>query len=324
MNPRFKIGMRTIKTALAVGICLEVFSLLNIGSSINGVQAAFAATICMKSSLQQTLKTGLDRTMGTIIGAFFGILFLMLESYIPHALFALVATAGVVAVIYLCNVFRLRLSVTISVVVYVSILVTQRTVTPLEYGAERLGETVFGIFIAFVINKFVDPKYIKAKIKAPKEESVSQPLLRGFAAGDIGRVMQVWLGTNIGAHSFVDEAYWHERYDEARETIKSSSTLVFDSHGIIFGFITVTSDARIYGIHVLNMTQNNGVGTRLLEACQQKHHCLSVSVFRENERAVKFFLNRGFTLSKETVNSATGLTEYTLEWSLKSGDSCSA
>ena len=58
MNPRFKIGMRNVKTAVAVGICLLFFQLLHIGSDINGVQAAVAATICMKSSLQNTEKQG--------------------------------------------------------------------------------------------------------------------------------------------------------------------------------------------------------------------------------------------------------------------------
>ncbi len=321
MNPRFKIGMRTIKTALAVGVCLELFFLLNIGENINGVQAALAATICMKSSLQQTLKTGLDRTLGTIIGAFFGILFLMLQSLIPRELFVLIATAGVVVVIYLCNIFKLQMSVTISVVVYVSILVTQHTVTPLEYGAARLGETVFGIFVAFVINKFFDPKYIKAKIKAPRGEVIEHKL-RGFAQGDTGRLMHIWLGANIRAHGFIGESYWHERYDSAREIIKAAATLVYDSNDGVLGFISVINDRDIYGVYVLEAFQGGGIGTSLIAACQDKYACLSVNVYKENERAVKFFLNRGFTITKEAKNETSGRSEYTMEWSTKSKASC--
>jgi putative acetyltransferase len=321
MNPRFKIGMRTIKTALAVGICLELFYLLNIGENINGVQAALAATICMKSSLQQTLKTGLDRTIGTIIGAVLGILFLMLQSLIQPELFVLVATAGVVVVIYLCNIFKLQMSVTISVVVYVSILVTQHTVTPLEYGVARLGETVFGIFVAFVINKFFDPKYIKAKIKAPHKEVIEHNL-RGFTEGDTGKLMHIWLGVNISAQSFIGESYWHERYDSARETIKAAQTLVYDSNDGVLGFISVLDDRDIYGVYVKKEFQGGGIGTSLIAACQDKYPCLSVNVYKENERAVKFFLNRGFTITKESKKE-NGRSEYTMEWSTKSKAACS-
>jgi ribosomal protein S18 acetylase RimI-like enzyme len=321
MNPRFKIGMRTIKTALAVGICLEVFYLLNIGSNINGVQAAFAATICMKSSLQQSLKTGFDRTMGTIIGAALGILFLMIEAYIPHELFILVATAGVVVVIYLCNVFRLQLSVTISVVVYVSILITQRTVTPLVYGVERLGETMFGIFVAFVINKFLDPRYFRRKQKALKSQALSESFIRGYNKKDIGRIMQIWLGTNTRAHGTVAEIYWHEQYDAARKAIRAAATLVYDSGGVA-GFISVVNDTEIYAINVDRASQGSGIGTQLLEEFQNRFPCLTVRVFKENERAVKFFLNRGFTFAKETVNESASRPECTLEWSRKSKGAC--
>jgi ribosomal protein S18 acetylase RimI-like enzyme len=314
--------MRIIKTALAVGICLEVFYLLNIGDNINGLQAAFAATICMKSSLQQTLKTGLDRAMGTLIGAALGILFLMIESFIPHELFIVVATAGVVVVIYLCNVFKLQLSVTISVTVYVSILIAQRDVSPAIYGLERLGETVFGIFIAYLVNRFFDPKHVIKKLKRIKADELSDSYVRSYNKKDLGRVMQIWLNTNVQAHSFAGETYWHEQYDTARKTIKTASTLVYDPGEGALGFISVINDYDIYAINVAEAAQGGGIGTQLLSDFQNKLPCLCAVVYKENEHAVKFFLNSGFTISKETQSEHTSRPEYTLEWSLKSKRSC--
>jgi putative acetyltransferase len=310
--------MRTIKTALAVGICLEVFSLLNIGSNINGVQASLAATICMKSSLHQTLKTGLDRARGTFIGAVFGIVFLLLENAVPRELFAVIATAGVVAVIYLCNIFGLQASVSISVVVYVVILATERTISPVVYGAARLGETVFGIFVAYTVNRFIGVNYVKKQLKPRGEQGDTEPFVRRFENRDLGRVMQAWLSGNIRAHGSIDEMYWHEQYDSARETIKTASTLVFDFHGDALGFISVINDTEIYGIYVSEAFQGGGIGTQLLRACQNAYPCLTLRVYKENERAVKFFLNRGFSISKESTNEKTGRPEYTLGWSTKS------
>ena len=325
MHPRFKIGMRIIKTALAAGICLETFYLLNLGSNINGVYAAVAATICMKTSLQQTVRTGIDRTVGTVIGSVIGTLFLFLTRFVPASYFALIATAGVVVVIYLCNIFKLQFSVTISVVVYLVILVVPRDIPPLFYGVARLGETLFGIFIAFVVNKFVDLRYVRAKLaKKTDKQDPPEAFIHSRAENDMGRIMQIWLQVNISAHKSIDEDYWHEQYDDARETIKSSSTFVFKSDGDISGFVSITSENHIFSLCVSEQSQQTGIGTQLLDTLKEQVPCLSVSVYEGNERAMQFFLNRGFTILTETRSDRAACRVITLAWSIKSGNLCPA
>lgn len=325
MHPRFKIGMRIIKTALAAGICLQTFYLLNLGSNINGVYAAVAATICMKTSLQQTVKTGIDRTVGTVIGSVIGTLFLFLTRFVPVSFFALIATAGVVVVIYLCNIFKLQFSVTISVVVYLVILVVPRDIPPLFYGVARLAETLFGIFIAFIVNKFFDPRYVRSKLaRTTDKQEIPDTFIRSRTEKDMGRIMQIWLKSNIQAHKSIGEDYWHEQYDDARETIKSASTLVYESDGGICGFASIMSENQIFSLCVSEQSQQTGIGTKLLDTLKEQYPCLSVSVYEGNERAMQFFLNRGFTILSETRKERAACRVFTLAWSIKNGDLCPA
>lgn len=326
MKPRYKIGMRNIKTAVAVGICLVTFLLIGLGSDhigldkeINGIQAALAATICMKSSLQNTLRTGVDRTIGTVIGSVMGVLFLLVSSSIPAAVFVLMITAGVVIIIYLCNVLKLQASVPISIVVYLIILIGQKNISPFAYGFVRLAETVFGIFVAYIINRFLNAgwpgrlRYRKSGRPAIPSDSDA---IRMFTGDDVSAVMHIWLRTNIAAHGFIDDDIWHRRYESVRNALASSETAVYDD-GQVRGFISVTDDTTIAAVSVAPDSQNSGIGTKLLEHVKKSRSCLNIRVYKHNEAAVKFLLNRGFAISEELKSSSDNNTEYLMEWSAK-------
>lgn len=70
-----KIGMRNIKTALSVFLCVVIFQIFNMGSPF---YAAIAAIISMQSSVIDTFKTGKNRVLGTFLGAFTGLVFALL------------------------------------------------------------------------------------------------------------------------------------------------------------------------------------------------------------------------------------------------------
>jgi len=318
MNPRYKIGMRTVKTVVAVGICLLVFQFLMPDSSINGIQAALAATICMKSSLQNTIRTGLDRAAGTVVGSVMGVLFLLLSSLLPAPLISAIGIFGVLLIIYLCNVFRLQASVTISIVVFLIILIDdKRDIPPVFYGLARLSETIFGIFIAYIVNRFLDLRRFKIKQPTSPEISESNELIREAADDDLGAIMQIWLQANIAAHPFLGALYWHKRYDSVRTNIKQAQTTVYENRGEIQGFVCLSTEAEVIALCVSAHSQHRGLGIRLVDQAKQLFPCLSIKCFKKNERSVKFLLNRGFIPTLEQYNAESGCTEYTLEWSAK-------
>jgi ribosomal protein S18 acetylase RimI-like enzyme len=318
MNPRYKIGMRTVKTVVAVGICLLVFQFFMPNSSINGIQAALAATICMKSSLQNTIRTGLDRAAGTVVGSVMGVLFLLLSSLLPAPLISAIGIFGVLLIIYLCNVFRLQASVTISIVVFLIILIgVERDIPPVFYGLARLGETIFGIFIAYMVNRFLDLRHFKKKEPNSAEMGEPHELIREAADDDLGAIMHIWLQANIAAHPFIDALYWHKRYDAVRTDIKQAQTAVYENRGEIQGFVSLSTEAEVIALCVAAHAQHRGIGNHLTDHAKQLLPCLGVKCFKKNERSVKFLLNRGFVPTLEQYNAEAGCPEYTMEWSAK-------
>jgi len=149
------IGMRNIKTVLAVFICVVVFAIM--GPEFNPLVAAIAAVLTMGPSIENSIETGWNRILGTIFGGAAGILGIFVANLIPYE-FAYVAIIpmGIMALIYLCNNFHKAGAIVITCVVFLSVMTTY----PQEAGSYmlailRLLETAFGIIVAFLINRFI-------------------------------------------------------------------------------------------------------------------------------------------------------------------------
>lgn len=167
-----KIGMRTVKTAVAVFICLLLYEgihaltglvpadgkqlhqliLLFFGHS-NILYAIFAAVICMQTTLENSVKSGLNRLIGTAVGGVLGILFLFLK-YVPYfALFRIfLISLGVIIVIYICNLLRVSQSIAIALVVFVIITAGVQQESPFLYALNRCVDTAIGTLISILVN----------------------------------------------------------------------------------------------------------------------------------------------------------------------------
>jgi len=149
------VGMRNIKTVLAVFICVMVFALM--GPEFNPLFAAIAAVLTMGPSIENSIETGWNRILGTIFGGAAGLLGIFAANLIPYE-FAYVAIIplGIMALIYLCNNFNKAGAIVITCVMFLSVMTTY----PQDTGSYmlamlRLLETAFGIIVAFLINRFI-------------------------------------------------------------------------------------------------------------------------------------------------------------------------
>lgn len=148
-----KIGMRNIKTAISVFICLILSKLFNIQYPF---YAAIAAIISMQSSITDSLKAGKSRMLGTFIGAVVGLLFALIK---PGSI--ILTSIGIIIVIYICNLLKWRDSISIAGVVFLAIMMNLSKGSPLLYSVNRLADTFLGIIVAMTVNYFiVPPKYI--------------------------------------------------------------------------------------------------------------------------------------------------------------------
>ncbi len=150
-----KIGMRNVKTALSVLICIILLRML--GRSFP-FYACIASAICLQDTVKNSFKMGSQRMIGTIIGGVVGIALASLEEAFKLAAFTPILTAiAIVLVIYICTVIKKPGSVSISCIVLLAIMTNLRDTTPILYGLNRMFDTAVGIVIAILVNKYVAP-----------------------------------------------------------------------------------------------------------------------------------------------------------------------
>lgn len=138
-------------------------------------------------------------------------------------------------------------------------------------------------------------------------------MIREFKKQDIDRIMELWLDTNILAHNFIESEYWKSNYDNVKDMMPSASIYVYEENNVIQGFVGLM-DNYIAGIFVSQQFQSKGIGKKLLDHAKDKKDALSLSVYKENNRAVNFYLREGFIVSNEQVDENTAKIELNMNW----------
>lgn len=139
-------------------------------------------------------------------------------------------------------------------------------------------------------------------------------MIRTYTACDIDRIMTIWLEANLSAHDFIDSSYWQENFDSVKAMIPNANIFVFELNGVIQGFIGLIN-GYIAGIFVSTDMQAKGIGKQLLDFAKNNSSELSLQVFKNNQRAVNFYLRENFTISSVGIDENTGESEYIMKWS---------
>ena len=74
-------------------------------------------------------------------------------------------------------------------------------------------------------------------------------MIRALQKADINRVVDIWLNTNLKAHSFISAQYWESNYELVKEMLSQAEVYVYEDGQKIQGFIGL-SDKYIEGIFV--------------------------------------------------------------------------
>lgn len=147
-------GMRVVKTALAVLICLLVEHYR--GSSMP-YHACIATIVCMQPTLKSTFNAATDRTLGTIIAGIYAYLLAVLlisnAAMEPSSLqYYLLIGALSFPLMALMVAIKKTSSLAITVIVYLVIMLSVSATNPLAYTAERVAGTLIGIGVALLVN----------------------------------------------------------------------------------------------------------------------------------------------------------------------------
>lgn len=138
-------------------------------------------------------------------------------------------------------------------------------------------------------------------------------MIRKLKKEDIDEVMEIWKKENIRTHNFISKEYWENNYEYVKDILPNADIDVYllDEH--IVGFIGVDND-YIEGIFVDINNQHNGIGTSLLNKIKEEKEKLTLSVYKKNINAIKFYKKNGFIITGESIDKNTDEIEYTMTW----------
>lgn len=136
-------------------------------------------------------------------------------------------------------------------------------------------------------------------------------MIRQLQNKDIDKIMGIWLESTIYAHKFISKEYWNENYNIVKDVyIPMSKTFIYEDNDDIRGFISIINNDFIGALFVEKNYQSQGIGKSLIDYAKNLYDNLSLAVYKENEKAVKFYLSRGFEIIKEQENEDSGHFEY--------------
>ena len=167
LNIKYRPGLRAIKTAIAVAICIIISNILN---RPDAFCSAIATIICMKQTYKETVSSGISRFIGTFLGGIVGYLFLNVSFLIPYYRWirVIVIPIALLLVIYILNTTSQRDAISIGCIVVLVIVAHSESgeSDALIYVVDRIFDTIIGVVVATVINMC---KFTKIKSHDPNQ-----------------------------------------------------------------------------------------------------------------------------------------------------------
>ena len=138
-------------------------------------------------------------------------------------------------------------------------------------------------------------------------------MIRKFQPDDTKRVMDIWLNSNIEAHSFVPKDYWISNYSFVQDQLIQANIYIYEQDNIIKGFVGMT-DNYMAGIFVDKNFRSMGIGKMLIDYIKEIYPSFYLNVYKENRRAVDFYKRERLNIISEETDIDTQRQEYTMEW----------
>lgn len=159
-----KIGMRMIKTAIAVFLCFLVGMVRTDGVVF---YSAIAAVLCMQSEIEDSKEKAKSRIIATIIGGIAGLVFLNIEKYlIPMPIEILryfIISVVIILLIYFTVVIKQPAAAYLSCVVFMSVTISHvNDINVSTFALNRILDTLIGIVISLGVNQIHLP-FLKRK-----------------------------------------------------------------------------------------------------------------------------------------------------------------
>ena len=152
------VGQRIVKTSAAVTLCLLFYMWRGYQGDAMPAEAAITAIICMQPDLRDTRENALTRLAGTMIGALWGFLFLLLMLMFPALgknLLVLYPLMGLGTLIALHSAVLLRRQGAsgLAAIVFVCVVIAYPDITdPMDQAFHRILDVLVGTVTVLAVN----------------------------------------------------------------------------------------------------------------------------------------------------------------------------
>lgn len=141
--------MRIVKSTIAIAVCYLVNRLR--GDSGMVFYSQLAALWCIQMYRSNTTKNAIQRIIGTLVGAIFGLVYLLIFPY--FSVESVMVSIGILLVLYTTVVLDKKQASYFSCVVFLSIVVNHAgDINPYFFVWNRFLDTIIGIAIGFLLN----------------------------------------------------------------------------------------------------------------------------------------------------------------------------
>ena len=143
-------------------------------------------------------------------------------------------------------------------------------------------------------------------------------MIRKMQSLDMPIVLDIWLAGNLQAHPFISAAYWQSQLEKMeREYLPAAEVFVYEDEEDhrVKGFMGIAEGSYIAGLFVYPHAQGQGIGRQLLAYGQELYPLLTLHVYCENKRAIRFYEQNGFQVTAYGIDKATGVKEQEMVWS---------
>lgn len=157
---RFRIGMRTIKSSLAVMICILLFHFFNRGEAMI---AALAAVFSLRQDMSSTISFARSRVLGNIIGGIAALLYLFIQNLMPQSFLVelLFVPLTVALVIILSDGINNHAGIISAIATLLLISLNPLGDKSFAFAFQRILDTFIGTLIAVGLNYFIPLTTIK-------------------------------------------------------------------------------------------------------------------------------------------------------------------
>lgn len=159
-----RVGQRIVKTTIAVFICLIIYYLWGFESGNMPTEAMITAILCMQPYVRDSRDYAISRLLGTLIGAFWGLMFLLFlvavhsEGERQLILYAGMAI-GVMISLHSAVLIGRPDTAGLAAIVFICVVIAFPNIeNPLSQAGLRIIDLFIGTFVAIGVNTFRLPR----------------------------------------------------------------------------------------------------------------------------------------------------------------------